>query len=287
MNKPPAFQFYADDFLAGVATMSNEEVGLYIRLLAIQWGAGGITEDDISRLGTAMEQPSLDYVKRKFEKSESGLLKNQRLESERAKQAEYRSNRSESGKLGAEKRWHSHSTAIAQPMAKHGSPSPSPIKHEIESGVAERPSLEEVKAYAAQIGLGPWKAEDWFNEMEACGWLDFNHRPVAKWQPMLVRVKTKWEADGRPTAPPSTKASSAANGAQRGPSPFGPPISAVKEYAREKDDGTGRAVANALHWFAFWEKRGWKKKDGRSVDWKVELSAHLANFVGRHGVQGG
>ena len=82
---------------------------------------------------------------------------------------------------------------------------------------AERPSLDEVKAYAAQIGLGPWKAEDWFNEMEACGWLDFNHRPVAKWQPMLVRVKTKWEADGRPTAPPSAKASQSPNGAQRGP----------------------------------------------------------------------
>ena len=153
-------------------------------------------------------------------------------------------------------------------------------KHEPARSLAERPSLDEIKAYAAQIGLAPWKAEDWFNEMEACGWLDFNHRPVAKWQPMLVRVKTKWEADGRPTAPPASKTSPAANGAQRGPSPFGPPISAVKEYAREKDDGTGRAVANALHWFAFWEKRGWKRKNGTSLDWKVELSAHLANSVG-------
>jgi hypothetical protein len=70
-----------------------------------------------------------------------------------------------------------------------------------------RPSIEEVQTYATTIGLASWKADDWFNEMEGCGWLDFQHRPVAKWQPLLLRVKSKWEADGRPSGPPKAKSS--------------------------------------------------------------------------------
>ena len=131
MNKPPAFQFYADDFIGGTITMSNEERGLYILLLCLQWTQGGLSVDDFTRLGTAIAQPSLTHVKAKFKKCDDGQFRNVRMESERTKQTEFRVSRSESGKAGAEKRWHSHSTAIAQPMAngmaKHSSPSPSPI----------------------------------------------------------------------------------------------------------------------------------------------------------------
>jgi len=127
MNKPPAFQFYADDFLGGVTAMSNEEVGLYIRLLCMQWGRGHVTEDDINRLGRAIAEPSLAYVKSKFKVGDDGLLRNERMESERKKQQEFRESRAKAGKEGADKRWHSHSTAIAQPMANDSSPSPSPF----------------------------------------------------------------------------------------------------------------------------------------------------------------
>jgi uncharacterized protein YdaU (DUF1376 family) len=294
MRSPPAFQFYADDFIGGTCDLSASDVGAYIRLLCYQWSRGAIPSDAEKLERVAGVKVSADVLA-KFPDG-----KNARMESEREKQSAFREEQSRKGRAGADARWKNgtgNAPAMAQAMPRPSpghwpndgspSPSPSPIKHDIERGVAERPSLKEVKTYAAQIGLGPWKAEDWFHEMEGCGWLDFNHRPVAKWKPLLLRVKTKWEADGRPTAPPSAKVSPASNGAQRGPSPFGPPLAEVKEYAREKDDGTGRAVANALHWWGFWEKRNWKKKDGRSVDWKVELSAHLANSVGRHGVQDG
>lgn len=70
---------------------------------------------------------------------------------------------------------------------------------------AERPSLEEVQNYASTIGLATWKAADWFDEMEGCGWLDFNRRPIVSWQPVLTRVCRKWEADGRPKGPPSNQ----------------------------------------------------------------------------------
>jgi hypothetical protein len=68
---------------------------------------------------------------------------------------------------------------------------------------AERPDLKEVLFEAQRMGLAEWKARDWFNEMEGCGWLDHVHRPIVAWRAVLARVKVKWEADGRPAQPPS------------------------------------------------------------------------------------
>lgn len=68
-----------------------------------------------------------------------------------------------------------------------------------------QPKLGEVLTKADMIGLAKWKAEDWFNEMEGCGWIDHNKRPIQKWASVLVRVKSKWEADGRPKGPPAAK----------------------------------------------------------------------------------
>lgn len=71
------------------------------------------------------------------------------------------------------------------------------------NGFVERPSEREVLFDAERIGLAEWKARDWFNEMEGCGWLDHQHRPIVSWRAVLRRIKVKWEADGRPAGPPS------------------------------------------------------------------------------------
>lgn len=68
------------------------------------------------------------------------------------------------------------------------------------------PNWPRVSAYAAEMGLAEWKARDFFDEMEGCGWLDYNKRPIRKWQNVLNRVRTKWEADGRPMQPPNNNA---------------------------------------------------------------------------------
>jgi uncharacterized protein YdaU (DUF1376 family) len=46
IHRSPAFQFYADDFIAGTADMSAEEVGAFIRLLCHQWSKGSIPADE-------------------------------------------------------------------------------------------------------------------------------------------------------------------------------------------------------------------------------------------------
>lgn len=67
----------------------------------------------------------------------------------------------------------------------------------------EYPPWELVKAFADQVGLAEWRARDWFDEMEGCGWIDHQKRPIFKWQSVLMRVKAWWDADGRPSGPKS------------------------------------------------------------------------------------
>lgn len=81
-------------------------------------------------------------------------------------------------------------------------------------GFAESPDWAEVEIFADKIGLAKWKARDWFLEMEGCGWLDYQHRPVTKWQAVLTRVKVKWETDGRPAAPPTARGYGSNTGAK-------------------------------------------------------------------------
>ncbi len=166
-NRAPAFQFYADDFLSGVADMTQSEVGAYMLLLCAQWSRGAIP-DDQDRLRLVAKGDVSAHVMSKFPGG-----KNQRMERERVKQEEYRANRSSSGKFGANRRWHSHSTAIAQPMANHmandssPSPSPSPVQRESKGGLdANIPTWPEVKAMADGLCIPEATAKAFFDHNE-------------------------------------------------------------------------------------------------------------------------
>lgn len=50
MAKDPAFLFYYDRFLSGTFTMTNEQVGMYIRLLCLQANKGHVTKKDIMNI---------------------------------------------------------------------------------------------------------------------------------------------------------------------------------------------------------------------------------------------
>jgi hypothetical protein len=138
------------------------------------------------------------------------LNQDERREYLRVKQQECRAKKSQQGVNNRREL----STASTQPEA---APAPeADALAERESGApgryAERPSRQEVQAYASMIGLAPWKADDWFDEMEGCGWRDHNNRDVVAWQSVLTRVRTKWELDGRPTGPPARKQARAIEG---------------------------------------------------------------------------
>ena len=75
-GRAPAFQFYADDFLAGTMTMTNEERGAYISLLCLQWSKGFVTELDIQRICLGMPTHCQGICQSKFEIGEDGHYRN-------------------------------------------------------------------------------------------------------------------------------------------------------------------------------------------------------------------
>lgn len=103
-QRSPAFSFYARDFLAGTSTMSLQEVGAYIRLLAYQWDSDGVPEeaDERARLlgcSKAQEKELWKKVGRKFVLAD-GVYVNARLEQERQKQTDRRQRLSDNGAKG-------------------------------------------------------------------------------------------------------------------------------------------------------------------------------------------
>jgi uncharacterized phage protein (TIGR02220 family) len=167
MRNPPAFQFYADDFIGGTVTMTHEERGLYILLLCLQWTQGSISPDDAARLGSTLVKPSLNRVLTKFQPDCDGLLKNRRLEAERDKQIAFRERQARAGEASAKARFNRGSTVVqpeGQPKLNSPSPSPSPSpnkKEEVASlPLPAIPEKEKPKCYHEHARV----ALHWLNE---------------------------------------------------------------------------------------------------------------------------
>jgi uncharacterized protein YdaU (DUF1376 family) len=111
MKPPPAFQFYAGDYLSSsrVQAMSLEAEGAYIRLLCYQWQDGSIPDDlrKLARLCKISERKMKSIwvqVSPCFDlQIESGRLANARLEEIRKTHIEFCLQRSASGRLGGKR----------------------------------------------------------------------------------------------------------------------------------------------------------------------------------------
>lgn len=146
MANPPAYQHYPADFDEDTATWTNEEVGIYQRLLNYGWINGwnsneGLPDDpkrlaNIVRCSYKKFQKRWEIISKKFFKTEGGFLRNRRQEEERSKLLNYIKSQSESGKRGAEKRWKKHGDPNGDPNGvgyggKMALPSSSSLKKEL------------------------------------------------------------------------------------------------------------------------------------------------------------
>ena len=50
MSNWPSFRFYPDNFLGGTALMTNEEVGIYMRILCHLFNHGPLKKEQIERI---------------------------------------------------------------------------------------------------------------------------------------------------------------------------------------------------------------------------------------------
>lgn len=209
--KPPAFQFYADDFLGGVADMTQAEVGAYILLLCHQWSRGEIPSDQV-RASLIAKGKLSPHVLSKFPDG-----KNIRMEKERQKQAEYRQKQSDKGKASAKARLNRGSTAAQPEGLPNGnspspSPSPSPIKNtntqtdQLPPVPHRIPTLDEWKAYCLA------KYPDWpeadatsaWEHYESLGWKK-GKTLVQKWKLCASTCYRNWREGGARRGPASAK----------------------------------------------------------------------------------
>ena len=109
---PPAFQFYAGDFMRTVIAWSPEQRGCYISLLCHQWTEGSIPSDEASQaricgLNGGRIADALAVPLAKFDPVEGdpSRMVNRRLERVRAEQDEYRAKQADRGRIGAKARW--------------------------------------------------------------------------------------------------------------------------------------------------------------------------------------
>lgn len=116
MSKAPAFQFYAADFMIGIMGMSDEETGVYIKMLSTQWLHGSLPncKKAIKKMINSRKVPS-EIVLRKFAICDDGFLRNERMESVRQKQITY----ADTMKNNANSRWNKKKNADALAMQMH------------------------------------------------------------------------------------------------------------------------------------------------------------------------
>jgi len=94
--KDPAFLFYSADFIVGVQTMTFEDRGKYITILALMHQQGRMNEETIRFLVGSVS----DNLLLKFQKDEHGMYFNARLEEEIEKRAHFVDSRRNNGKKG-------------------------------------------------------------------------------------------------------------------------------------------------------------------------------------------
>lgn len=179
----PAFQFYPDDFLAGTCDMTQNEVGAYVLLLCQQWNRGSIPVEPERQQLLAKGSVS-DHVLKKFKKGEDGLLRNERLETERKKQTEYRERQRLKGIASGRKRATEPKPQLNrgslpvghlvgsgyEPEGNSPSPSPSPISTSTKVLTKSSGTLDEVKAFIKELGLPETDAVWFFHKCEGNGW---------------------------------------------------------------------------------------------------------------------
>lgn len=175
MSKDPAFLFYPQDFITGTMFFTDEQIGIYIKLLCAQHQHGGL----INKVTFNQIVKSHEIIKNKFVESEEGFY-NERLMNEMIK----RNNKSNNLSANALKRWNKQKECKSNAIAFNLN---MPIENENEIYINKekvskfkKPSLEEVKQYCAERNNGV-DAEKFWNYYEANGW-KIGKNPMKNWK---------------------------------------------------------------------------------------------------------
>lgn len=166
MSKSPAFQFYAQDFLTGVMYLTNEEIGIYIKMLAKQWTDGKIPKKRLGFL-VGLEWDNLSEELRSKFSDNGDYIINERLEKEREKKQKFIKNQSENGKKGGRPKKKSspetseieEKTQIKPNPLKNQKPNQSQKKPLEEGRLKTEEEIEEEKEKEGEVKM-PFESEE-------------------------------------------------------------------------------------------------------------------------------
>lgn len=199
MAKDPAFLFYPSDFLTGTMFMSNEQVGIYIRLLCSQHQHGGIIDKDSFNALVGNNY----LIKNKFIETEIGFY-NERLTIEMEKRNKKSNNMSETAKEVWKKRKEQkqynckenkyncitnvkeNDTIVIQPENRN-------INVNKDINKDKNIKLEDVENYFFENGYSKQAAKKFFDYYSVANWQDSNGKKVKSWKQKAQAVWFKPE----------------------------------------------------------------------------------------------
>jgi hypothetical protein len=196
MAKDPAFLFYTSDFLTGTLTMTDEQVGRYIRLLCLQHQKFELTEKDMLFICKTYDHDIFS----KFVKTEDGKFYNVRLREEAIK----RSNYSESRRLN---KLNKHKKNISSTYVEHMENENENENEDINKDKNNKgkpkkpkfisPTIDEVVKFFEEHGYTNGdKAWNYYNDGD---WKDSKGNPVVSWKQKMRMVWFKDENKKQPT----------------------------------------------------------------------------------------
>lgn len=195
MAKDPAFLFYASDFLTGTMFMSNEQVGIYIRLLCSQHQHGGLI-DKISFNSLVGDNLIL---RSKFTETESGFY-NERLTEIMEARNKKSNNLSEAAKAIWSKRKEEKDTIVLQKQNNTNK------KEKKKRTIVIQPvnvTVNEIIDYFTTNNYTKESAEKFFNYYSIAEWKDSNGKQVKNWKQKAQSVWFKPENEIKKVDPDS------------------------------------------------------------------------------------
>jgi uncharacterized protein YdaU (DUF1376 family) len=178
MAKDPAVLLYTSDFLSSTFTMSNEQVGMFIRLLCYQHQQGSLSENDMMNICKTYDEK----VWSKFDKTDAGYV-NLRMYEESEKRKKYSESR-RNNKLSTTKKedmTNISSTYVNHMENENENENEVVIRNKIQKGKGfVKPELFQVQNYFEEVNALP-EAEGFFNYYESNGW-KVGKNPMKDWQ---------------------------------------------------------------------------------------------------------
>lgn len=198
MAKDPAVLFYTADFMIGTNTLSNEQVGIYIRMLCHQHQNGRFKREHMAIICGLVDEEVLQ----KFTKDKDENYYNVRMEEEANKRKNFCNSRKTNAQKGKEcqrkkpKAYADHMVNENVNVNEDINNNILTINSSIGDDEMKKPkppkSYEEVLQYAEQ-----WNRKDlalkFWEHFEAGEWYDTEGKPVLNWKQKFVTWKNRNE----------------------------------------------------------------------------------------------